>query len=302
MKVAITGGTGLIGQALARGLVAKGHEAVVTSRRPGAVEGLGAGVSAREWDTASADQLIPLLDEVDAVVHLAGENIGSGRWTEERKRRIRDSRVRSTEALASAFERSVARPAVLVQGSAVGYYGPRGDEPIPESTPAGTDFLARVCHDWEAASETVEARGVRRVVARTGVVFAEDGGALPRILLPFKLFAGGPVGSGKQVLPWIHLDDEVGAIIHLLEDSTASGPFNLASPGAVTNRELARVVGRVLGRPAFVPTPAIALKLALGEMATLVLDGQRAIPKRLLEHGYSFAYPEVEPALRDLTS
>jgi uncharacterized protein (TIGR01777 family) len=300
MRVVITGGTGMIGRALAGALVAAGHEAVVTSRRPEAAAGLPAGVSARKWDTRTAEELTPVLEEAEGVVHLTGENIGAGRWTTERKRRIRDSRVRSTEALASAFERCSKRPGVLVQGSAVGYYGPRGDEPIPESTPAGSDFLAQVCRDWEAAGEAVEALGVRRVIARTGVVFAKGGGALPRIVMPFKLFAGGPVGSGRQVLPWIHLGDEVGAMIHLLEDTKAEGAFNLAAPGAVSNRALARVLGRVLKRPSFLPTPAIALRLLLGEMSTLVLDGQRAVPKQLLDHGYSFRFPEVEPALRDL--
>lgn len=300
MRVVITGGTGLIGRALAGGLVAAGHDVVVSSRRPGAVEGLPAGVSARGWDTDGVDDLVPLLEAADAVVHLAGENIGARRWTQDQKNRISLSRVRSTEALAEAFAACGNRPAVLVQGSAVGYYGPHGDEGIPETTGPGSDFLSEVCQDWEAASASVETLGVRRVIARTGVVFAADGGALPRILLPFRLFAGGPVGSGRQVLPWIHLQDEVRAMIHLLEDGGARGAFNLAAPGAVSNRDLARVIGRVLRRPSFVPTPAIALRLILGEMATLVLDGQRAVPNRLLERGYEFLFPQVEPALREL--
>lgn len=300
MKVAITGGTGLIGRALADELVAGGHEVVLTSRRPEAVENLSEGVSARRWDTASTDELAPILEEVEAVVHLTGENIGAGRWSDERKRRIRDSRVRSTEALTQAFAGCERKPGVLIQASAVGYYGPRGDEPIPETTPPGSDFLARVCRDWEAASAPVEELGVRRAIARTGVVFSEKGGALPRIVLPFKLFAGGPVGSGRQVLPWIHLRDEARAMAHLIETEEARGAFNLAAPGAVTNRELASELGRVLGRPSFVPTPAIALRLALGEMATLVLDGQRAVPTRLLESGFDFRFPKLDAALRDL--
>ena len=302
MRVAITGGTGLIGRALAGELAAGGHDAVVLSRRPGVVEGLPAGVSVLDWDTVDADELVPVLESVDAVVHLAGENIGARRWTQGQKKRIRESRVRSTEALARAFAACSNRPGVLVQGSAVGYYGPHGDQAIVEATPPGADFLSGVCRDWEAASASVETLGVRRVIARTGVVFAAEGGALPRILLPFRLFAGGPVGSGRQVLSWIHLQDQVRAIVYLLEDEGAEGAFNLTAPGAVSNRELARVIARVLKRPGFLPTPAIALRLLLGEMATLVLDGQRAVPARLLERGFEFRFPDVEPALRELLS
>ncbi len=290
----------MVGRALAAELVGVGHEAVVLSRRPAAVEDLPAGVSLQGWDTFTVDELVPVLEGSDAVVHLAGENIGAGRWTDKRKRRIHESRVRSTEVLARAIAESADRPGILVQGSAVGFYGPRGNENISETTPPGSDFLASVCRDWERASESVEKLGVRRVIARTGVVFAAEGGALPRIVLPFKLFAGGPVGSGRQVLPWIHLQDEVQAMVHLLEDDGAAGVFNLAAPGAVTNRELARAIGKTLGRPSFVPTPAIALRLILGEMATLVLDGQRAVPERLLERGFEFRFSEVEDALRDL--
>jgi len=300
MRVAITGGTGLIGRALATALVAGGHDPVIVSRRPAAVANVPAGASVEGWDAVGAEGLVPVLEAVDAVVHLAGENIGGRRWTRQQKRKLRESRVRSTEALAAAFAASSNRPGVLVQGSAVGYYGPRGDEAVPETTAPGSDFLAQLCQEWEAASSSVEALGVRRAIARTGVVLATEGGALPRMLLPFKLFAGGPVGSGRQVLPWIHLADEVRALIHLLEDDDAAGAFNLAAPGAVSNRELARAIGRVLKRPGFVPTPAIALRLLLGEMATLVLDGQRAVPERLLERGFEFRFTEVEAALEDL--
>jgi uncharacterized protein (TIGR01777 family) len=246
------------------------------------------------------DQLAPVLEASDAVVHLAGENIGAGRWTDKRKRRIRDSRVGSTEALARAFAESAHRPGVLVQGSAVGFYGSHGNERVSETAPPGSDFLALVCRDWEKAGESVEKLGVRRVIARTGVVFAARGGALSRILLPFKLFAGGPVGSGRQVLPWIHLHDEVRAMAHLLTADGVEGVFNLAAPAAVTNSELAGAISKVLRRPSLVPTPGIVLRLALGEMATLVLEGQRAVPERLLERGFEFRFPEVEGALRDL--
>jgi uncharacterized protein (TIGR01777 family) len=182
----------------------------------------------------------------------------------------------------------------------VGYYGPRGEEDVAEDHPPGADFLARTCVEWEAAGAPVEALGVRRPLLRTGVVLARDGGALPKMLLPFRLFAGGPVGSGRQWMPWIHLADEVGAIRFLLDHPTATGPFNLASPNPVTNREFSRALGRVLRRPSFLPAPAFALRLALGEMADVVLTGQRAVPRRLEGLGFLFRFPTAEAALKDL--
>ncbi len=297
MKVLITGGTGLIGQALARHLADGGHQATLTSRGEPHPAGAAAVVG---WNCESADELVPHLEAADAVVHLAGENIGAGRWTAARKRRIRDSRVRSTRALVEAVEAASRRPAVVVQGSAVGFYGPRDDEPVTEESGPGDDFLAGVCRDWEAAGAGLEPLGVRRVIVRTGVVLAAEGGVLSRMLLPFRLFAGGPVGSGRQVVPWIHVEDQVRAIAHLLASEDARGPFNLVAPGAVSNRRLASIAGRVLRRPSFVPAPALALRLLLGEMAALVLTGQRAEPSRLLAGGFSFRHPELEGALRDL--
>jgi uncharacterized protein (TIGR01777 family) len=240
------------------------------------------------------------LEGVTAVVNLAGESIGAGRWTEARKRRLRESRIRSAEAIALALGRVDRRPSVLLQASAVGLYGPSADEEIDESRPAGKDFLAGVCRDWEAATEVVENFGVRRVLLRTGVVLATSGGALPRILLPFKLFAGGRVGTGRQWFPWIHLADEVRAVRFLLEATTLSGAFNLTAPNPVTNGELAKRVGRILKRPSLVPAPGFVLRAIMGEMATLVLDGQRAVPRRLLNAGFEFEYQDLEPALRDL--
>lgn len=300
MKVAITGGSGLIGRALSDALVDSGHQPVWTSRSPDRLKSVPSGVTVRAWDGRSAGPLVAVLDEVDAVVHLAGENIGSGRWTGARKARIKDSRTRSTAALAAAFRAASVKPRVLVQGSAVGYYGPRGDEPVTEESGAGDDFLAGVCEKWEDASAAVQELGVRRVVARTGVVLSTEGGALPKMLLPFRLFAGGPVGTGRQVVPWVHIEDEARALLQLLEDEAAEGPFNLTAPEAVTNRELAKIVGRVLGRPAFLPTPALPLRIGLGEMSTLVLDGQRAVPEKLEASGFTFLFPELEGALRHL--
>lgn len=300
MRVIVTGGSGLIGRALVESLIAHEHRAVIVSRNPDRLTGLPDGVEAERWDAADAARFAEIATGADAIVHLAGESIASGRWTAERKRRIRDSRVRATTAVASALGQVENGPRVLLQGSAVGFYGPRGDEVVDEGAMPGSDFLAEVCRDWEAASAAVEERGVRRAILRTGVVLARDGGALPRMALPFKLFGGGPVGSGDQWLPWIHLADEVEAIRLLLESSQAAGPFNLTAPEPVTNRELAKALGRALGRPSFVPTPGFVLKLALGEMSTIVLDGQRAVPRALLDLGYAFRFERIADALADI--
>ncbi len=300
MRVVITGGTGLIGRRLVDRLIQAGHRAVVLSRAPERVTDLPEGAAVARWDRAAVDDLAATISGADAVVHLAGENIGGGRWTKPRKRRIRESRVAGSRAIAEAFERAESRPPVLIQASAVGYYGPSGDEELTEASPSGDDFLAATCREWEAASAGVEALGVRRALIRSGVVLSTRGGALPKMMLPFKLFAGGPAGSGRQWLPWIHIEDEVGAIRFLIERSEAVGPFNLTSPNPLTNREFSRVLGRVMGRPSLLPAPAFALKLALGEMSTLLLDGQRALPSRLVEHGFAFRFPEARVALEDL--
>ncbi len=300
MRVLIPGGSGLVGRALSKELSARGHSCVVLSRRPDAVSGLPGGVQVAAWDGISAEGLRPLLEGVDVVVHLAGENIGSGRWTAARKRAILQSRTESSRAVAEAMIGAGNKRAALIQASAVGFYGPRGDEEISEDGSVGNDFLARVCRDWEAASEAVVAAGLRRAVIRSGVVLSADGGALPKMVLPFRLFVGGPLGSGSQFVPWIHIGDEVAAIYARLEDPEARGPFNLVAPGAVSNRQLGAEIGNVLGRPSLLPTPALALRAMLGEMSTLLLEGQRVIPKRLLESGFDFEFPELEPALRDL--
>lgn len=300
MKVVIAGGSGLIGRELTRRLVADGIEVAILSRHPERVSGLPPMAVAVRWDGVSAGALAPRLEGASAVVNLAGENIAAGRWSAARKRRIWTSRVRTASAMATALERVDRRPAVFLQASAVGIYGPRGDSTVTESDPPGRDFLAQVCRDWEAASAGVENFGVREVVVRTGVVLTDRGGALPRIAVPFKLFVGGRLGSGKQWLPWIHIKDEVRAIRFLLERQDASGPFNLTAPNPVTNSDMAATIGRTLGRPSLIPTPAQALRIAMGEMATLVLDGQRAIPRRLVKHGFQFRFEQFEPAVRDL--
>lgn len=258
------------------------------------------GVEVAAWDAVSAKALRPILERSEAVVHLAGEGIGNGRWSRARKERIRRSRIDSTRALAEAVGAVRAGLEVVVQASAVGFYGPRGDDEISEEAAPGDDFLAVVCRDWELAGEPIEKAGVRRAVIRTGLVLSRDGGALPRMLLPFKFFAGGPAGHGGQWVPWIHLSDEVGAIRYLLEDSGAAGVFNLTAPQPVTNREFSRLLGAVLRRPSSLPAPTPALRLVLGEMATLILTGQRAVSNRLQELGYEFQFRDADAALRDL--
>jgi uncharacterized protein (TIGR01777 family) len=302
MRVVITGGTGLIGRALAADLAADSHEVILLSRAPGWVAGLPAGVRAAGWDGQTAAGWGPLADGAQAIVNLAGENLGAGRWTAERKRRIRASRLNAGQAVVEAVRAAGRAPRVVVQSSAVGYYGPQGDQELAEGAPPGNDFLARLCVEWEASTAPVEAMGVRRVVIRSGVVFHASDGALPRMLLPFKLFVGGPLGSGRQWLSWMHIADEVAAIRFLIEKEEAAGAVNQAAPHPLTNAEFGRVVGRVLGRPAWIPAPAFALRLVLGEMATMVLDGQRAVPRRLLALGFAFRFPEAEAALRDLLS
>jgi uncharacterized protein (TIGR01777 family) len=300
MRTIITGGTGLIGRALAANLAADGQEVILLSRAPGRVTDLPGGVRAEGWDGRTAEGWGALADGAHAIVNLAGENIAAGRWTAERKHRIRESRVNAGQAVVQAVEAARDKPKVVIQVSAVGYYGPGGDEEITEETPPGDDFLARVTTEWETVTAPVEAMGVRRAIVRSGVVLSLAGGAFPRLLLPFKFFAGGRLGSGRQWFPWIHISDEAAAIRFLIEDPGASGPFNLAAPNPLTNADFSRVLGRVLGRPAWMPTPAFALRLAFGEMATVLLDGQRAVPRRLLDMGFTFRFPEAEAALRDL--
>lgn len=299
MRIVITGGTGLIGSALARDLGEAGHEVIVLTRDP-AKASLPPNTRAVQWDGKTAAGWASLLDGDSGVVNLAGEGIGTGRWTAAKKRRIRESRVDAGKAVLAAIRQAAEKPRVLLQGSAVGYYGRSGDEVVTESHAPGSDFLAEVCVDWEASTAEVEALGVRRAVLRTGVVLSDEGGALPRIALPFRLLAGGPLGDGRQWFPWIHIADEVGAIRFLLEREGARGPFNLTAPRPLTNRDFSRAVGKALHRPSLMPTPGLALRLVLGEMADMLLYGQRAVPHRLLEYGYAFRHPDPLGALRDL--
>jgi uncharacterized protein (TIGR01777 family) len=297
VHVFVTGATGLIGRALAGVLVARGHAVTALSRAPDAARRLPAGVRHVEGDPARPGRWEEELARADACVHLAGEPVSEGRWTAEKKRRIEESRVRSTERVAEVIRAE--GPRVLVSGSAVGLYGSRGDEVLDERAPPGQGFLAEVTRAWEAAAAPAGARA-RVVLLRTGIVLAPQGGALPRLVLPFRFFAGGPLGRGDFWQPWIHLADEVGLVLLALEDARAEGPMNAAAPAPILNRELARAIGKVLHRPALLPAPAAAIRLAVGELASVVLASQRVVPRKALELGYAFRFPEVEGALRDL--
>jgi uncharacterized protein (TIGR01777 family) len=305
MRVVITGGTGLIGRALSANLVAEGHEVIVLTRSAERPTSLHDGVQAVHWDARTAEGWGHLADGADAIVNLAGASIaGEGffptRWTEERQRIISDSRSHSGRAVVEAVEQAEQKPRVVVQSSAVGYYGFR-DEALTEEAEPGNDWGARFTAEvWEPSTAAVEQMGVRRVVVRSGVVFSTEGGALPRLLLPFRLFAGGPMGSGNQWYSWIHVEDEARALRFLIETEEASGAFNLTAPESITNGEMARLIGRLMSRPSFVPVPGFAMQLAFGEVSDVVLKGQRVMPKRLLDLGFAFRFPNAESALQDL--
>jgi uncharacterized protein len=323
MRVAVTGATGTIGGALVTALTTRGDEVTVLSRNPerpssalgriaedaraaagaAAAAGRRGALEAIAWPDPKAGP--PPLDALrgrDAVVHLLGEQIAQ-RWSDAAKQEIRESRVLSTRNLVGALGElpEADRPATLVSQSGAGWYGHRGDERLDESAPAGDDFLARLSADWEAEARRAEELGVRVVVNRTGMVLSPTGGALEKMLPFFKAGVGGPVAGGRQYVPWVHLDDVVGAILFELDTEAASGPVNLTAPEPATNREFSKALGRVLRRPAIAPVPALAVKALYGEMADIVTTGQRAVPARLTELGYGFRQPELEAALRDAT-
>jgi uncharacterized protein len=304
MRVLITGATGTLGLALADALSARGDQVVALSRDPERGQRvLGEGAEVHAWpDPEGGPPPAEALAGSDAVVNLLGEQVAQ-RWSDDAKRRIRDSRVRSTRMLAGALQALPAdgRPGTLISQSATGYYGPRGDEALDEQASPGDDFLAEVTAAWEAEAEAAAAGAAMRVVCtRTGVVLSPSGGALAKMLPFFKLGIGGPVAGGRQYVPWIHLDDVVGGLVHCLDHEAASGPVNLTAPNPVTNAELSRALGRALSRPAILPVPAVAIKLLYGEMAEIVTTGQRAIPAKLSDTGYTFRHPEIGPALGDV--
>ncbi|MCI0714193.1 MAG: TIGR01777 family oxidoreductase [Chloroflexi bacterium] len=308
MKVIVTGGTGMIGRALSRQLLAKHNDVYALTRDLDKYRGkVLNGVQLVKWDTNTGDGWYNLIDNNTAIVNLAGASIAGEhlvppqRWTEKRKMLIRDSRVEAGAAVVDAIKRSEATPKVVIQISGVGYYGVKnGDEKLSEDHPSGDDFLSGICIAWERSTEAVEELGVRRCVMRTGVVLSMRGGALPPMVFPFKFFAGGPIGDGEQWYSWIHIEDAARAIVHFIENEDTSGVYNVTSPTPVPQHVMAKAIGKAMGRPSFMPTPEPAFKLIFGEMATTILDGQRVVPTRLQDSGFEFEFPTVEQAVDDL--
>jgi uncharacterized protein len=287
---------------LVKKLLARDYRVVVLSRSPRKGTAFESGqVEVVAWDGRSAQGWGHYADGAYGIINLAGENIADGRWTSSRKAAILESRLAAGRAVTEAVAQAARRPLVVIQASGIGYYGSRGDEVMDETSPAGSGFLADVAVQWERSTEPVEAHGVRRVIIRTGVVLGRSGGFLSRVVLPFRFFMGGHMGSGRQWLSWIHMEDEVGAICFLLEREDARGAFNLSSPHPLSAKDFFREAGRALGRPSWLPVPGFMLHLVLGEMADeLILSGQRALPKKLLNAGYVFTYPEAGAALREV--
>lgn len=301
MKIAVTGATGLIGSALCQHLIERGHELVLFVRNSAKARHQFPGLKVVGWHALSGSPAQASVEGLDAVVHLAGEPIAAGRWSAERKRAIQDSRIVGTKHLVDSLLRARNPPRILLSGSAIGFYGQRGDEVLIESSSAGKDFLAETCLRWEEEARRAQPRGIRVVLLRTGLVLSAGGGALPRMLPAFKLCVGGRLGSGRQWMSWIHIDDEVGAIRYLLEEDSIEGPVNLTAPQPVTNREFTKELAKALRRPAFFPAPGFALRILFGEMAeSILLNGQRVLPNRLEQSGYPFQFRRLSEALQEL--
>ena len=303
MRVFITGGSGLVGSRLKKRLRDRGDEVVILTRRPESLP-KETGVEAVAGDPSKSGPWMGTLKTCDAVVNLVGEGIFNKRWSAAFKDTMTKSRVESTtnvvHALKASPKRADGSPKVLVSASAIGIYGPHGDEELTESSAAGSDYLAQLCVAWEKAAREAEPAGVRVALLRVGVVLDKNGGALAKMLPPFKMFVGGPIGSGKQYMSWIHHDDLIGQILFAIDTPNFSGPLNGTAPRPVTNAEFSTALGRVLGRPSFMPTPGFALRLALGEVANVITKGQRVLPKASLDGGYKFRFTEVEPALKEI--
>jgi uncharacterized protein (TIGR01777 family) len=301
MKVIIAGGSGLIGNELSKLLASKGNEIRILTRDVSKNRQAGNdNLKFLQWDAHSVDPLVPYFQDVDAVINLVGENLGTGFWTKKKKQLIIQSRVQAGEALSSAILRSENKPLVFIQASAIGFYGNSKTKKFNEESPSGNDFLSNVATQWENSSIKLDNSSVRRVIIRTGIVLHPQSGALPLMTLPFKLLVGGPLGSGKQILSWIHIQDEIRAIDFVLRNSNLSGPVNLCAPDPQSNAEFGKTLARVIHRPYWFPAPAFALKIALGEKSTMVLDGQYVVPQKLVENNFVFNYPDLERALRDI--
>ena len=298
MRITLTGATGRIGQSLVAALQQRGDDVTVLTRNPGrAQQTLGAGVTAVAWDPKSGPAPAEALSGRDAVIHLAGEDVGQ-RWNDDVKREIRESRELGTCNLVAGIRAADPRPQILLSASASGYYGPRGDEPVDETAQPSSDFLGEVVQAWEREARAAEELGVRVALMRTGVVLDKHGGALSKMLLPFRAGVGGPVAGGKQYLPWIHRDDVVGIYLAALDDERWTGPINVSAPTPVTNKEFSRALGKALHRPGFFPVPGLAVKALFGEMSEIVTGGVNMVPRRATDLGHRFRHPEVGEALR----
>lgn len=301
MHVAVAGGTGFIGRALVAELLQAGHEVTVLTRDPSRAQGrVPQGAQVAQWSPDRPETITSLLSQVDAVVNLSGESVAAQRWTPEFKQRLIDSRVNSTRALVQAMRLAEPRPGVLVNASAVGIYSNRGEEELTESSPPGAGFLAELAIRWEGAADEARDLGVRVCKLRIGIVLGEGGGALEKMLLPFRLFVGGPFGSGRQWFPWIHLADVAGITLHALTNSDVDGAVNAVAPGIVRLGEFCKALGRVMGRPSWLPVPGFALRFLAGELGESLLWSQRVVPQVAMQTGYQFRYPRVEEALRQV--
>ena len=299
MKIVITGATGFIGSILTDRLWNQFHSLVLLSRKPPAE----VGVAKKEWfawNPPAGGSWEQAVDGADGIINLAGEPIAGKRWSKEQKEILRKSRIDSTRAVVNAMGKAKIKPKFFLSASAVGYYGPHGDETLTEASAPGNDFLAQLCVDWEKEALKAEAHGVRVVMVRTGIVLGKDQGALKKMVPPFKMFVGGRLGSGKQWMPWIHIEDELGLLLFLAESENARGPFNATAPHPVTMEDFAKALGNVLKRPSWMSVPPSALAVIAGEMADMLLTGQRAVPEAAIKLGYQFKYPMVDDALKSL--
>ena len=301
MRIIVTGGSGFIGRAVCKELVKAGHTVIVLTRDVElAGPALGDQVETVEWEGEPSGPWMSVIEGADAVINLAGESIASGRWTKARKERIIGSREKATNALVQAIAKTNRKPSVMINASAIGYYGAHGDEPVTEQTPPGNDFLAETVRRWEEAASKVVAQGVRLVILRLGVVLGEGGGALEKMLVPFRLFVGGAPGTGKQWFSWVHVDDAVGFMLFALKNNQVKGVFNVAAPEPQTMSDFCRILGKVMGRPSWAPVPGFVLKAMYGEMSETVLTGQRVSSVAAAQAGYSFKYRTSEQALADI--
>jgi uncharacterized protein (TIGR01777 family) len=301
MRVIIAGGSGLIGRRLIVELLQARYEVILLSRRPENVHKTFPAVRAEFWDAKTSNGLTSVLDGADALINLTGESIAAKRWTSMQKQKILSSRIDSTRAIVNAIEQTHHRPSVLLNASAVGYYAHAPEDEVTETYPKGNGFLSDVCEQWEMEAQKAQELGVRFVLLRSGIVLDKSEGALHKLLLPFRMFIGGPLGNGRRWFPWIHVQDEVNAILYAMEHERIDGPVNLAAPQSIRMIEFCNALGSVLHRPSWLPVPGFALRLILGEMAKpLLFQGQKIIPKKLLEAGFKFQFPNLENALQDI--